>query len=118
VPVDTTHGLIGQLLSGNKVDVYVSLEAAPPIAAQPGIIAGAPVVKLLASNILVLVAPGGESGSGDSGAAVLRVPTRLAAKFAYAAQNAVLYLVLRPGTGATRTPPRIATLPSLLVGNR
>jgi Flp pilus assembly protein CpaB len=120
VPVDTTHGLIGQLVAGDKVDVYVAVGSAPATLREPAVVAGGPLVKLLASNILVLVAPGGAGGAGSSGdsSAVLRVTSQLAAKFAFAAQNAVLYLVLRPANGAAKTAPSFATLPSLLVGNR
>jgi Flp pilus assembly protein CpaB len=98
IPVDSAHGLVGQVSAGNFVDVYV------------GVSASSGTVKLLASNILVLVAPGAN--------AVLRVPTSEAPKFAFAADNAKIWLVLRPQVGASRTPPASATLASLLAGGR
>ena len=51
VPVDQAHGLVGQVANGNFVDVYVG-------ARIPGGRCGGSTVHLLASNILVLVAPG------------------------------------------------------------
>ena len=64
IPVDSAHGLIGQVASGNFVDVYVGDPRSGDLGSQtPG------SVTLLASNILVLVAPGSAGGSN----AVLRV---------------------------------------------
>ena len=51
-------------------------------------------VRLLASDILVLVAPGAPASN-----AVLRIPTDQAPKFAFAADNARIWLVLRPQVG-------------------
>jgi Flp pilus assembly protein CpaB len=102
VNVDTVHGLIGQVAAGNYVDIYMGANGG-----------NGSLVKLLASNVYVLVAPG--SGSPD---AVLRVNTRDAAKFAFAGDNTRLYFVLRPQVGATRTPPETATLATLLAGTR
>jgi Flp pilus assembly protein CpaB len=98
VPVDAAHGLIGQVNAGDHVDVYVGLSQQTTT----------PVMKLLASNILVLVPP--SSGSSD---AVLRVSGAQAAKFAYSVDNARLWLVLRPQLGATPTPPTSITAASL-----
>ena len=116
VPVDTTHGLIGQLVSGATVDVYVAVSGAPPTATQPS----GTLLKLLAPDILVLVAPGsstGGTGASTSGSnAVLRVTTSQAAQFAFAAEYEKLWLILRPQVGASKTPPNVATLSSLLIG--
>jgi Flp pilus assembly protein CpaB len=97
IPVDSTHGLIGQVAAGNYVDVYVSVSGSGGL------------VTLLAPNVYVLVAPG--SSSSD---AVLRVNTDQAAKFAFAADNEKMWLVLRPQVGSSRTPPTTANLASLL----
>jgi Flp pilus assembly protein CpaB len=116
VPVDATHGLIGQVQSGNFVDVYVALTAG-----------SSPTLRLLAPNVLVLVAPGGAgasssgiggSGNGNGGSsngnAILRLTTAQVPKFALAADNARIWLVLRPQVGASKTPPTTITLSSLL----
>ena len=103
IPVDSAHGLIGQVSAGNSVDVYVGVSG--------GTSAGGTVVTLLAPDIYVLVAPG--SGSDN---AVLRVNSNQAAKFAYAADNERIWLVLRPQVGASPTLPTKATLATLLAG--
>jgi Flp pilus assembly protein CpaB len=115
IPVDGTHAVAGQLAAGDHVDVYVGFNA------QQG--AGtSPVIKLIASNVLVLASPTG-ANSGGLGApssgnsdAVLRVSAGMAPKFAYAADNGVLWLVLRPQVGATSTPPSLVTAAALLTG--
>ena len=68
-------------------------------------------MTLLVPNVYVLVAPG-----AGAAAAVLRINTRDAAKFAFAADNSRIWLVLRPQVGASRTPPSTATLATLLAG--
>jgi Flp pilus assembly protein CpaB len=101
IPVDSAHGLIGQVSSGNYVDVYVGVGGG-----QSG-----NVVTLLAPDVYVLVAPG--SGSNN---AILRINTNQAAKFAFAADNERIWLVLRPQVGSSPTPPTKATLATLLAG--
>ena len=54
--------------------------------------------------------------SAAPGNFILRVPTRQAARFAFASDNTKIWLVLRPQVGASRTPPTTATLASLLAG--
>jgi Flp pilus assembly protein CpaB len=108
IPVDGTHAIAGQLQTGDHVDVYLGVNA------QHGNVAG-PLIKLLASNVLVLAAPS-SSASGGSGNAVLRVTTKTAATFAFAADNAVLWLILRPQVGAAPTPPTVADAATVLAG--
>jgi Flp pilus assembly protein CpaB len=110
VPVDASHGLIGQVSAGSHVDVYVGLAGGGQVGVQAGGQSGT-VVTLLEPNVYVLVPP--EAGSGQ---AVLRVNTADAAKFALAADNARIWLVLRPQTGASPTPPTTASIASLLAG--
>lgn len=99
VPIDSAHGLIGQVAAGNFVDIYVGVSGAT---------AGS-LVKLLASNVYVLVAPG--AGSAN---AILRINTQDAAKFAFAIDNEKLWFILRPQVGAKPTPPETATLATIL----
>ena len=99
VPVDATHGLIGQVAAGNYVDVYVGTAGAST----------GQLVTLLAPDVYVLVAAG--AGSNDM---IIRVNTQDAAKFAFAADNTKIWFVLRPQVGASRTPPSTATLATLL----
>ncbi len=106
IPVDSAHGLIGQVANGNFVDVYVGVGSGGSGARRSS-------VRLLASNILVLVAPG-SAGSN----AILRVSTTQAPEFAYAADNSKIWLVLRPQVGAAPTPPTTANLATLLAGGK
>src|SRR5207247_5251184 len=101
IPVDGAHAIAGQLQSGDHVDVYVGLSAN-----------GGRLIKLLASNVLGPAPPSsggtGVSGSGGNPNAVLKVNTQTAAKFAFAADNGVLWLILRPEVGPAPTPPSVA----------
>jgi Flp pilus assembly protein CpaB len=100
VPVDSAHGVGGVVTSGNFVDVYVGAANGQ-----------GQLVTLIAPQVYVISAPA--NGAGNF---ILRVPTRQAAKFAFASDNTKLWLVLRPQVGASRTPPSTATLATLLGG--
>jgi Flp pilus assembly protein CpaB len=102
IPVDSAHGLIGQVAAGNYVDVYVGVAGGSSTGTE---------VTLLAPDIYVLAAPG--NGSNN---AILRINTDQAAKFAFAADNERIWLVLRPQVGSAPTPPTKATLATLLAG--
>jgi Flp pilus assembly protein CpaB len=104
IPVAGAHAVAEQVSAGDHVDVYLGVNA------QSGGVSG-PIIKLLASNVLVLMSP--SSGGGN---AVLRVTTATAAKFAFAADNGVLWLVLRPQVGAKPTPPSLVNAQTLLAG--
>jgi Flp pilus assembly protein CpaB len=99
VPVDSAHGLIGFVQTGDYVDVLSSF---PGNGTRGG-------VTVLASNILVLSAPGGGGsggivgGSGNGGGnIVLRVSAKLATTLAFAADNGKIWIALRPPVGATQ----------------
>lgn len=115
VPVDSVHGLLGQVAAGDFVDVYVSIAAS---GTSGGAQTTTPTqVRLLAPNVLVLATPSSSSTSTSSASStVLRVNTTQAAKFAYAADYDRIWLILRPQTGAKPTPATVATLSSLLQG--
>lgn len=102
VPFDSSHGMIGHIQAGDRVDIYVGLydEAASN--------AGA-VLKLLAENVYVLSAPGvaggGGIGGGNSSNFVFRVRGAEAAKIAWSTDNGTLWMVLRPGNNAKPVRP-------------
>jgi Flp pilus assembly protein CpaB len=102
IPSDSAHGVGGAVGAGNFVDVYVGTSGGQ-----------GELVKLIAPDVYVLVAP--TEGAGNF---ILRVPTKQAAKFAFASDNTKIWLVLRPQVGASRTPPSTATLATLLAGAR
>jgi Flp pilus assembly protein CpaB len=93
ISVDATHDVAGVVQTGDRIDMYVSVNN---------------VIKLFASNVLVL------SASAGGGNLILRVNTAQAAKFAYAQDFAKFWLVLRPQVGATQTPPSLVNLATLL----
>jgi pilus assembly protein CpaB len=113
VPIDSAHGLIGQVRPGDHVDVYVGLNVAESGGSRT-------VLGLLAPNQLVLETPVQASGGPGAGNAntniVLKVKAKDAAKVAFAADNGQIWLVLRPQSGAKPTPPSIATVRNVLLG--
>ena len=116
IPIDTLHGMLGVVTPGTFVDVYVEIagpSTSTTASAPTRNVAGASTtqVRLLAADVEVLGTP--QSGSP---AMILRVSDADAASFAYAADYERFWLVIRPQTGATRTPPSVATLGALLSG--
>jgi len=114
VPIDSAHGLIGQVRPGDHVDVYVGMNVGEAGGSRA-------VVGLLARNQLVLEAPSEAGGSGPGAGnentnIVLKVKTKDAAKVAFASDNGQIWLVLRPQSGAKPTPPSIATVRNVLLG--
>ena len=106
IPVDTTHGLIGHIGTGDHVDIFVGFNA------------GKPVVKLLMQNALVLSTPGAANGAdgGKSSSVVIRANYQRAEELAFAADNGKLWLVLRPAANVKATPPEAVTIESMLFG--
>jgi Flp pilus assembly protein CpaB len=107
VPVDQPHGMVGTIASGDHVDVYGSYQ---------GQNAAGAVVRLLASDVLVLDAPTSTSGSiggQQSATAVLAGPPKLDAELAFTADNGKVWLVLRPGN-ASASGQSAATISSIL----
>jgi hypothetical protein len=98
IPVDAIHGLSGELSAGNFIDIYTSVGG---------------TIKLVASDVYILVPPGGASGS----AAVLRVFSNDVARFAAGADFAKYWFILRPQVGAQPTVPSTATLATLLANS-
>ena len=83
ISIDNVHGSLSQVQAGDSVDIYVGV---------------AGTVKLFRPNVKVLAVPGAEGGT-----LMLRVDTRDAADFAYAADNTQLWFVVRPVIGAKPT---------------
>jgi Flp pilus assembly protein CpaB len=110
ISVDAQHGMIGQVASGNYVDVYVSLERN-----------GIPAVSLVKANVQVLETPAGGSGgvgSGNTSNYVFKVSSSDAGRFAYAAENGQIWIVARPAANAVPTRPSVVTAQQLLAGQR
>jgi Flp pilus assembly protein CpaB len=110
IPLDAPGEVGGQIASGDRVDVWVVLNAQ----AANGV--SQPVVREVLQNMYVLTA--GTNG----GNVTLRATPKEAGMLIYASSNAKVWLVLRPAVGSTTTrPPTISAtdllgLPSIRVG--
>ena len=94
VAIDNVHGSLSQIQAGDSVDIYVGT---------------AGLVKLFRPNVKVLAVPTAEGGN-----LMLRVDTKDAADFAFAADNAQLWFVVRPVVGAKQTVRDTANASSVL----
>ena len=94
ISIDHVHGSLSQVAAGDSVDMYIG-------------VAGA--VKLFRPNVKVLAIPTAQGGN-----LVLRVDTKDAANFAFAADNAQLWFVVRPVIGAKPTARTTATTATVL----
>jgi Flp pilus assembly protein CpaB len=114
VPIDSAHGLIGIVRTGDKVDVLAGFNSAN---AQTG--RGQPELRTLVQNVLVLKAPdttGNSATSSNTQNLTVRVTAQEAAQIAFAADNGKVWFILRPPAGATNNRPSSVTLGALLAG--
>jgi Flp pilus assembly protein CpaB len=120
VTLDQAHGMVGQVHSGDHVDVYAGVSFEPRNGHSE------PALRLLMSDVQVLQA--GAATSGGLGASqnpsssfsnvTLNVSDTQAGALAYASDNGKVWLVLRPANATTSTPSSAVTAQSLLLGNR
>jgi Flp pilus assembly protein CpaB len=98
ISIDGVHGSSSQVMPGDSVDIYTAV---------------AGVVKLFRPNVKVLTTPTfpGPAGGGNL---VLRIDTKDAATWAFAADNTQLIFVLRPVVGAKATRPSTANAATVL----
>jgi Flp pilus assembly protein CpaB len=117
VALDTAHGLVGQVHTGDHVDVYAGFLVQPDGATRPR-----PVLRLLMQDVEVLGAPAADEkaglGAGGSQAKnfVLRVDERHAGELAFTSDNGKVWLTLRPQVGAESSPPSLVTLDRMVTG--
>ena len=102
VTSDAEHGLLGQVSAGDHLDVFVGMSLQQTGGTQP-------IIKLLATDLLVLRAP-----IAGSGQLTLRAPGTVAAQIAYAQDNGHLWFVLRPASGSRPINPPIINLQAIL----
>jgi Flp pilus assembly protein CpaB len=122
VPLDSAHGLIGDVEVGNHVDVYATFDVTQVGAGGIPLNGGASqaVTKRIMDDIPV-VAIGNSSGGLSASKATnisLRVNDKQAADLAFAADNGKVWLALRPSAGAKGVPPQIVTTETLVLGVR
>ena len=112
VPLDSSHGLIGHVESGDRVDVLAGFNVERVDATRP-------VLKMIMQDVRVLEAPS-ETAAGAGGAktgnVVLRLTDRQAVDLAFASDNGKVWVVLRPKTGASQYQPELVTLETVLFG--
>jgi pilus assembly protein CpaB len=121
IPVDTAHGMIGQIAAGDRIDVYAGFQVSPVDAlGRPlsNIGQSRAVLRLIMQNVTVMaVTKSTQFGAGGNNSQVtLRTTAYQASELAFAADNGKLWLVLRPPTGARPSPPKLMTVETLLLG--
>jgi len=94
ISIDAVHGSLAQVAPGDSVDIYTAITG---------------VVKLFRPNVKVLAVPTAEGGT-----LILRVETKDAANFAFAADNTQLWFVVRPVVGAKPTARTTANAATVL----
>jgi pilus assembly protein CpaB len=103
VPVDSSHGMIGTIVPGDRVDIFVNLNS---------------VIRAVLQDVLVLGVSGSSSGgvgaSGGGSTITFRLTPTTASKLAFASDNGKLWVVLRPATRGGRIGPSVSTLQQVL----
>jgi Flp pilus assembly protein CpaB len=121
VPIDNAHGMVGNVRTGDHVDVYGAFNVRkllPDGSPDPNA-ADRPVLKLIVEDVGVLDAPEKKTGVGggaETAPITLRMSEKDAAKVAFSSDNGIIWIVLRPPTGAEPTAPDIVTLETILFG--
>jgi pilus assembly protein CpaB len=115
VPLDEAHGLIGDVRSGDRVDVLAGLGLENTGANRR------PTMSVLVRNALVLKSPdkpkAGVATQNSTHPVMLRVSDREAAQIAFAADVGKLWIVARPKAGAKNSKlPSTVDLQSLILG--
>jgi Flp pilus assembly protein CpaB len=123
IPLDSAHGLIGEVQAGDHVDVFAGFNVIPlgPSGVPLNTGQSRPVLKLVMQDIAVtgLAEKAGGVASGSAGQTTnvsLRVTNTQAQELAFASDNGKLWLVLRPAAGARPTTPRLITVETMLLG--
>jgi Flp pilus assembly protein CpaB len=118
VPLDSAHGMIGQIEAGNRVDVYAGFNVIPLDRAGRPLNGGQarPMLRLIMSDVPV-VAVGEKASTGSSSTNVsLKVDDEKAAQLAFASDNGKVWLALRPSAGAAESRPGLVTIETMLLG--
>jgi Flp pilus assembly protein CpaB len=114
VPLDAAHGMIGDVHTGDHVDVLAGFNV------DTGFGRPRPVLRAVMQDVLVLRAPnqskGGLNGANSTQNVVLRAPDEKAWEFAFSSEYGKIWLVLRPKAGAEETKPSPVTLEKVLFG--
>jgi pilus assembly protein CpaB len=104
VPVDSVHGLVGQIQAGDRVDIMLGVG----VSGSSRVSASGAIIKTIFQNVLVL--------STTPGSLTLRLRDAQAERMAWAADNGKLWMILRPAVAAKDTQPKIITFDSVILG--
>jgi len=120
IPIDSTHGMIGQVESGDHVDIFAGFNVTPVNRAGVPIQGGQSrqVLKLIQQNVPVVAVGGGTKGTGGSsgGSLTLKVNDLQAENLAFSSDNGKLWVVLRPPNGAKPARPDLVSVETVLLG--
>jgi Flp pilus assembly protein CpaB len=122
LPVDHEHGLIGQVQTGDHVDVLASYGAIGAAAGGAGQVGASGVVRTLLQDLLVLRAPkqpieGSAEGEGADSSIVVRASDEEAARLAHVADFGKVWILLRPAANAKENKPVTVNQASALAGS-
>jgi pilus assembly protein CpaB len=115
VPVDESHGLIGNIKTGDRVDVLAGLGLQQAGGGENR----RATLRRIMSNALVLKAPDKPSSGTAANATksiVLRAPDDVAAQIAFAADIGKVWIIARPKAGARDSKLRTVDLQALALG--
>ena len=119
VPLDSAHGLIGEVDAGSHVDIFAGFNIVPlrpdgtPVAGGQA----RAVLKRIITNVPVVNIAGKSGGLGSNTTNVLvQLTDKQAAELAFASDNGKVWLAMRPGAGAKSSPPDLVTVETLLLG--
>jgi Flp pilus assembly protein CpaB len=119
IPLDSAHGLSGDLQAGNRVDIYAGFNVIPlKLDGTPanGGTARAMLREIMQNIEVVSVSGNNGVGANRTSNVTLRVNDRQAAELAFASDNGKVWLALRPSAGAKASPPAIVSVETLLLG--
>jgi Flp pilus assembly protein CpaB len=114
IPLDSAHGMIGDIKTGDRVDVLGGFNATSGFRGRPSL-------RMILRDALVLKAPEKASSSvalNKTQNVVVRAPDSKAAEIAFAVDNGKVWLTLRPKAGAENSPQELIRLEQLLAGTR
>jgi Flp pilus assembly protein CpaB len=118
IPLDSAHGMIGEVKTGDHVDVLAGFN----VDNGSGAGSNRPMMRAIMQNVVVLRAPsnskGVSAGTTKTQNMVLKAPDKNAWKFAYASEYGKVWIILRARAGASQTPPSVVTLESTLLGTK
>jgi pilus assembly protein CpaB len=114
VPLDESHGLVGEVRTGDRVDVLAG------IGLENGAQDRRPTLSVIMYNALVLKAPDkpkvGVGAQNSLQPVILRAPDRQAAQIAFAADVGKVWLVGRPKAGAKQSRLSTVDINTLILG--